>query len=318
MGMSKYDRLLYILNLLRSRRSLNAQRLAEECQVTERSIYRDIISLSEANIPIYFDNGYKLASGNFLPALNFSPEEYSYLKLALESSPLAKAGDKGTILKQIKAKIDSGLSETTRQKKKTTPATSHIDIETTAPRPVSTRFYGLIESAIADQTCLKIDYFTIEHGLTTRTVDPYFIMFRRHAFYFVAFCHLRKEFRTFRIDRTKKIQATPDLFSRKRGIHASDYFADSWQLYHGEPVGVVVRFRGASARVVTASQHHSKESIEKVGPDELIYRVKVNGTEEIGRWLLGFGGDVEVLEPAELREIMLKAGQAIAGNHSDD
>ena len=47
MGMSKYDRLLHILNLLRSRRSLNARKLAEECQVTERSIYRDITSLSE-------------------------------------------------------------------------------------------------------------------------------------------------------------------------------------------------------------------------------------------------------------------------------
>ncbi|RME19381.1 MAG: HTH domain-containing protein, partial [Candidatus Zixiibacteriota bacterium] len=47
--MPKSDRLLYILNLLRTRRNLNAARLAEECGVTERSIYRDIISLSEAN-----------------------------------------------------------------------------------------------------------------------------------------------------------------------------------------------------------------------------------------------------------------------------
>jgi predicted DNA-binding transcriptional regulator YafY len=143
-------------------------------------------------------------------------------------------------------------------------------------------------------------------------------MFRRHAFYFVALCRLRGEFRTFRIDRTRKLEATTERFARRRGIQASDYFADSWQLYQGEAVNVVVRFRGASARVVLASHHHPKEVIENKGPDELIYRVKVNGTEEIQRWLLGFGGEVEVLEPAELRDQMLSVGQAIVGNHGDD
>jgi len=90
MRMAKYDRLLYVLNVLRSRRTMNAARLAQECGVTERSIYRDIISLSEANVPIYYDNGYKLASDNFLPPLNFNLEEYSCLRLALESSPLVR------------------------------------------------------------------------------------------------------------------------------------------------------------------------------------------------------------------------------------
>ena len=93
MGMPKQDRLLYILNLLRARKNLNATQLAEECGVTERSIYRDILAISEANIPIYYDNGYKLATENFLPPLNFSFEEYSCLKIALESSPLIDTGN---------------------------------------------------------------------------------------------------------------------------------------------------------------------------------------------------------------------------------
>src|SRR3990172_6750233 len=91
MGMTKYDRLLYILNVLRSRRAVNAARLDEECAVTERSIYRDIIALSEANVPIYYDHGYKLTSDNFLPPLNFTLEEYQALQLAIDSSPLQRA-----------------------------------------------------------------------------------------------------------------------------------------------------------------------------------------------------------------------------------
>ena len=128
MGMPKHDRLLYILNLLRARKNLNAAQLAQECGVTERSIYRDILALSEANIPIYYDNGYKLASGNFLPPLNFTFEEYSCLKIALESSPLVQTGKYSDTLKMVQAKVEAGLSPQVKDIKRTTRDTTHIDI----------------------------------------------------------------------------------------------------------------------------------------------------------------------------------------------
>ena len=56
--MSKYDRLIHVLNLLRSRKSLKAGNIARECEVSERTVYRDILALSSANVPVYFDDGY--------------------------------------------------------------------------------------------------------------------------------------------------------------------------------------------------------------------------------------------------------------------
>jgi len=312
MGMSKYDRLLYILNLLRSRRTLNARRLAEECQVTERSIYRDLISLSEANVPIYYDRGYKLASSNFLPPLNFTFDEYTCLKLALDSSPLAKAGRKAETIRHIKAKIDCALSEVTREQKRTAPDIAHIDIDTTVAPRASTRFYSALERAVSEQVSLELEYETIEHGLTRRTVDPYFIVFRRHAFYFVGYCHLRKDFRTFRLDRIRALVPTEDRFVRDKRVNAADYFEGSWKLHHGEPVEVEVLFRGLAARVVATSRHHPSEQAEQAGPDRLRYRVTVRGTEEIKRWLLGFGAEAEVLKPAELRRELHLIGRSLA------
>jgi len=309
MGMAKYDRLLYILNLLRSRRTLNARRLAEECRVTERSIYRDIISLSEANIPIYYDNGYKLASGNFLPPLNFTLDEYTCLILALESSPLARVGCKAETISQVKAKVESGLSEITREQKKISVDVARVDVGMTIPQRVSTRFYSDLENAISNRLSVDLEYDSIEHGLSSRTVDPYFIIFRRHAFYFVGYCHLRGEFRTFRMDRIKRLTPTKQRFTRIKSVTAADYFAGSWELYHGEPVEVTVRFRGRAARVVATSQHHLGEKTESLADGELLYRVTVNGTEEIGRWILRFGDEAEVLEPASLRQELGRIGQ---------
>jgi predicted DNA-binding transcriptional regulator YafY len=318
MGMAKYDRLLYILNLLRSRKTLNAARLARECEVTERSIYRDIISLSEANIPIYYDRGYKLASDNFLPPMNFTFEEYRCLKLALESTPLDKVGTNSALLKQIRAKVEAGLSESTREKKRTARDTARIDIDSTSERRKAEQFYDSIEKALNEQRCLKMSYETIDHGMTERIVEPCFIVFRGHAFYFVAYCRLREDFRTFRIDRVRTLTILDETYRPRVEMKPEDYFEDSWRLYNGEKIDVTVRFRDASARVVRTGQHHPRETVEVSDDDTVIYRVSVSGTEEIQRWILGFGDEAEVMSPASLREEFRQIGLRLAELHSGE
>jgi predicted DNA-binding transcriptional regulator YafY len=317
MGMPKSDRLFFILNLLRARRNLNAILLARECGVTERSIYRDIISLSEANVPIYYDRGYKLASDNFLPPLNFTFEEYSCLKLALESSPLNRTGKHRPTLKRIKAKVDANISRQVKEQRKTAVDTTHIDIavsqaRVSQARKKGERFYSRIEEAIENNQCLQVRYESINSGLTTRVVEPYFIIFRGRAFYFVAYCRLRKELRTFRVDRIENVKLIDEHFVRRKGVNARDYFEGSWEVFSGEPVEVTVKFTQTAARVILSGKYHPKEEVEKLGEDEVVYRVTVRGLEEIKRWILGFGDEAEVLSPAELRESIRGITQSLS------
>lgn len=316
MGMAKYDRLLFILNLLRARRNLTAADLANECGVTERSIYRDIITLSEANVPVYFDNGYKLASNNFLPPLNFSFEEYTALKLALSSSPLAHTSEYRSLLKQIRAKVDAGLSELVKAQKRTAVDTTHIEISASVDTTVLERFFSRLERAIADSRCVEMKYDSIESGLTTRIVEPYFIVFRARAFYFVAYCRLRAELRTFRLDRVRSLKVSPAHFIRRNDVDPSRYFEGSWEVYCGETVKVEVLFSGSAARVISLGSHHPNESVE-LHPDGTVhYSVQVRGLEEVSRWLLGFGGDAEVLQPPELRDHIRAIGTQIVRHYS--
>lgn len=300
--MPKNDRLLYILNLLRSRRTLNADRLAGECNVTERTIYRDLISLSEANIPIYYDRGYKLASDNFLPPLNFSLDEYRYLKLSLESSPLNRAGSGGELLKQIKAKVEAGLSDSTRQLKSTAADSAFVDIDYSSAEENSRRYFSEIERAAGERLCLDLEYSSIKSGHTSRRVEPYFIIFRGRAFYFVAYCQLRNDFRTFRLDRVEKLTVTTVGFRRRENINATDYFEHSWRVYSGEPVEVVIEFSGEAAKVITSGQYHRDEKKEELPQGKLRYTVTVSGTEEIQRWILSFGHEARVILPDALKK----------------
>lgn len=308
MGMTKYDRMLHILNLLRTRRNLNALRLAEECGVTERSIYRDIISLSEMNVPIYYDNGYKLASDNFLPPLNFSLDEYHLLNLALESSPLIKTAGYAGIFKSLRAKIESCLSQQVRKERRLIPRTTHIVNPLPGEREKGEKYYDSIEKAISASRQLNIKYESISSGPTERVVDPYFIVFRGHAFYFVAYCHLRNEFRTFRIDRINDVQMLTETFIRNPDIRPETYFEGSWGVYSGETVEIVVAFRGKAARVVGSSTHHPDEKVEALDDGSVRYTVVTRGIEEIRRWILGFGDEAEVVKPAQLRESLRLTG----------
>ncbi|MFQ5500277.1 MAG: helix-turn-helix transcriptional regulator [Candidatus Zixiibacteriota bacterium] len=316
MGMPKYDRLLYILNTLRSRRSMNAARLAEECGVTERSIYRDIVALSEANVPIYYDNGYKMASGNFLPPLNFNVDEYQYLMLLMGSSVLAGTDKYRDLHHRVLAKIDAVLSEPIRKESRLHPKATSIEISATGLKR-GEKFYAAIERAATEDRCVNLTYDSIHSGRHQRVVEPYFIVFRGKAFYFVAWCRLRGDFRTFRIDRVDDVKLTDDHFVRKRRIDATTYFEGSWLVYSGEPVEVVVRFSGAAAKVVEQSVHHSEESIEQLNENEIRYRVVTRGIEEIQRWILGFGSDAEVEAPAELRLKLSDIGSFLASTYSN-
>ncbi|MBU8932370.1 MAG: YafY family transcriptional regulator [candidate division Zixibacteria bacterium] len=318
MGMPKYDRLLHILNLLRSRKNLNATSLAKECGVTERSIYRDILALSEANVPIYYDNGYKLASSNFLPPLNFDLDEYQCLRLALESSPLKQTDKYSKLINLIAAKVEAGLPEAVRMEKKFSPPTTHVSIATSVAQDQEEAFFETIEGAISRYRCLDMNYEGISSGTTHRIVEPYFMIFRGRAFYFVAYCRLRDDFRTFRVDRITDLTVTDDEFKLRTNVNAETYFDGSWELYSGEPVEVVARLTGAAARVVLTSTHHPDEIVEKTDEGKVIYRVVTRGIEEIQRWLLGFGSEVEVLEPQELRDSMRQVGEELVKSYAAD
>jgi predicted DNA-binding transcriptional regulator YafY len=315
MGMHKYDRLMFILNSLRSRRNLSAAKLAEECGVTERSIYRDILSLSEANVPIYYDRGYKLASDNFLPPLNFDLDEYNCLQMALESTPLKKTDKYQALVKRIRAKVEAGLSESVKSKSKFTPPATKLEIPVTAEID-EPGLFSQIEHAIQDDQCLEIVYDSVESGESTRIVEPYFIVFRIKAFYFVAYCRKTNDFRTFRLDRIRGIRTLDASFVRKAGVNAETYFEGSWGIYTGESTPVTVLFSGNAARVVLSGKHHNGEVVEKLKDGTVKYRVTTRGIEEIQRWIVGFGGEAEVIQPGQLRENLLNLGQQLQKKYS--
>ena len=116
--MSKYERLarmMKIMILIRARKKLCRRDLAEECEVSVRTIQRDINSLSYAGVPIFWtEDGYEIMPDFFLPPMNLSLEEVFYLVIAAKASCEGKGESHRRKIESALSKIIAILSDETR------------------------------------------------------------------------------------------------------------------------------------------------------------------------------------------------------------
>ena len=87
-SVTKSERLMFLVNMLKTRRALSVQQMSSTCEVSERTIYRDLGSLSRMNIPIYYDNGYRLAREVGFPGVDFGVQDLELLCYCLRHHPL--------------------------------------------------------------------------------------------------------------------------------------------------------------------------------------------------------------------------------------
>jgi predicted DNA-binding transcriptional regulator YafY len=224
----------------------------------------------------------------------------------MENSPLRKQA------KSVLAKIEANLSPTLKKDIDKIEEPLKISIKSNSDFSKLSLLFKLIEQCVLNKKSLEIEYESLETGLTQRQIDPYSLIFRRHAWYLIGFCHLRDQIRIFRLNRIKKVTILDKSFEIKPGFSLSGFFKDSWEIYQGEPVIVKIRLKGIGAKVVESGQYHHSEKISKLKDSSLTYEVKVNGIEEISQWILGFGENAEVLEPKELREKMRKTAEELS------
>jgi len=310
--MTKTGRLLYILSLVRTHKSLNAGKLAELCGVTERTIYRDIATLSEASIPIYYDRGYRLSAETFLPPLNLSIEEYLVLKTALTASPLAEDNPNRRTVHQLLQKLNAVVNGNISFRLRGNELFNYLNPKSTDRfGPESGRIFELLEKAIVANQRVLLKYVNLSGRRSERLVDPYFIIYRRHGFYLVGRCHLRGELRTFRIARIRALRITDQIFKREAGINARTYFGDSWEIFTGTPQAVKIEFSGTAAQVMRGSRHHPSEKIRRQKNGKLLYTARISNLDELARWLAGFGGEARVIGPPELRAKICRLCQSL-------
>lgn len=292
--MNRIDRLFAILLLLQRRRRVRAQDLAEQFEVSTRTIYRDVAALCESGVPVVSlpGAGYALVEGFYLPPLVFSDNEALALILGARLFRQQASGALASDAEQALTKLLVALPDERRQR---VQALSDI-IGFIVPRE---RFNlddpQLIDMqrAIHHHHVVRIRYHSYNRDeVTERDIEPHRLYYSDGAWYIEGFCRLRQDTRAFRVSRVETLVVLEQRFEpRPPGQQLS-----AWAT-------VTVRFATAVVRWVRERQHYAFQA-EAATPDEqgviMIYRV--NTIDEIVPWILSWGASAEVLAPEELRK----------------
>lgn len=297
--MKKSIRLLRIVQLLMSRAYyLTAKELANRLHVDERTIFRDIVDLRELGYWIDSGNGYKLMQHYPSPTLPISQHDLVALQTLIQSSPLLRLPDMDTRFETLMGKLELLVQDS-----QSAPASLPVHSATAHINPNYKINMQELEKAIHNQFAITMLYQSLdEPSPHERVIHPYALTFRAGEWYLISYAPERRDYRTYRLERIHTLTVTKDKFVRDPDFDLETMFNQSFGVFRGELINVVIRLTGKAARLASERVWHEGTEITWENETTAILRTQVQGTTEILKWTLSMGSEAEVLEPQELRE----------------
>jgi predicted DNA-binding transcriptional regulator YafY len=221
--MNRIDRLFGILTLLQSKKYVTAEAIAEKFDISVRTVYRDIKALVEQGIPVSFEQhrGYFIVQGYFVPPVSFSSEEANAL-LLMES--LVEGFADRSISRHYSSalsKIKAVLRNT--QKEGLEMLDNNIKLQLPACFVNDTDYLSLLQSAISGKNIVELEYKNNKSEVSKRLVEPIGLVFYAFSWHLIGWCHLRQDYRDFKLVRMLKVKSTGAPFTKKDHLQLGDY-----------------------------------------------------------------------------------------------
>ncbi len=300
--MNRTDRLVAMVTYLQGRRVVRAEELAAHFEVTLRTIYRDMAALGESGVPISGEAGvgYSLVKGYHLPPVMLTAEEAMALflggELVQQFGDASMRSPMGTALLKLRSVLPRESQDDVDRLTKTTSiygrarAGQWPDQETLLP----------IQQAVISRKVVSLHYRSRgQEATTVREVEPLGVTYHSDAWYLVAWCRLRSDYRSFKLERMERVDVRRERFAARPDFDLKTYLEQ--QLTEGERVEVELWFaRGAMER----ARRESALGFKREVPEHGGIRVSLStySVHWVARWLLSFGGEARALGPAALVE----------------
>ncbi len=291
------SRLFKIVYHLLDKGQATAPELAEKFEVSVRTIYRDIDALSGAGVPIYAEagrnGGIHLMNDFVLDKTVLSEEEKQEILTALQSiNSMNNIGSNQTLQKL--SAIFNMSSENWLE----------VDFSRWGNNGTDNEKFELLKSAVIHQKCVKITYANSYGTISERIIKPLKMSYKSMSWYLKAYCTEKQDYRIFKLTRIIDLEMLTDSFCKS-------YFPE---LDEDETLGqayntIVLRFpKNISYRVY---DEFDKTKVSKKENGDLIVSVEMPEDEWLIGYLLSFGTQVDIIEPAYLKDIVAEQAKKI-------
>jgi len=313
-----------LLRILSSRRyGATAKELAEELEVSLKTVRRDLTALQTAGLPVeevVLDRGLKrwrIDPQRWQVAMGFAFDEAVALYVARR------------LLEPLAGTPFWDAARSALKKTRSTLSAAALDyIDRFAETFHRTRFgesdyskkAALVEQlnqGIDDARAVFVTYQSLRSiEPATYPIHPYGLTFHRGSLYVVGWAPDHEQIRHWKVDRMKMAEVTQVRFNRPADFDLEEHFKGSFGVYAGGgEVTVKVRFSAEVARYVSESTWHPSQELTPQKDGSLLAEFYLDGTREIKSWILSFGRHAEVLGPEELRREMGEEAEVISARY---
>lgn len=313
------SRLLSILNILQARSQVTAPYLATECEVSLRTIYRDIDALSAAGIPVYSERGpeggYRLLDGYRLRLNGLSAPEAEALFLTAPADLAADLG-LGAALATAQTKLRAALPPDLRASAERMRHRFHLDAPGWFAKAEAPRHLPALTGAIWRQVKIRMRYQSW-NAEKSRVVEPLGLVLKGGAWYLVA--QEEGAPRSFRVLRIRDLEVLETGFERPKAFDLARYWQAATQELEAELHPTPARLRLSPLGI---------KLLQSVLPPSLRAAIKLSAKADRQGWhmaevplgqdwqavsdLLRLGAEAEVITPLALRRKMKRLTQEMA------
>lgn len=311
MDMLRIHRLLRLVTLLQSGTTLAAADLGERLGVSKRTLFRDLATLQAAGIPYTHDpaHGYRIDEGFFLPPVNLKVNEALGLLLLAKT---ADAQRDQPFFKSAVEAIQKLIATLPAAYKQVTGDMLHrvtIQPGSTNAVPQNPDYFVALQRAIDEKRICRMRYHSLFNGEGDIDIElhPYHLHFAVRAWYVIgrSVTHSASggDIRTFKLARIQNLELTHHRYKLDKPFHIEKYLKNAWSLIP-EPTEyqIELEFTAKVGRNVAEVLWHPTQQTELLPDGRCQMRFTVNGLNEISWWLLGYGDQVTVKKPADLRK----------------
>lgn len=282
----KDNRLFRILYYILEKGKVTASELADKFEVSVRTIYRDIDSISSAGIPIYAlqgkGGGIEIAEDFVLSKSLLSENEKQQIMSALQGLDNTAIQHENELLTKLSALF----------KIKNT-SWIEVDFNNWQNNKLYEQMFNDIKSAILSKNITSFTYFSSNEKETSRRVKPVRLLFKSQDWYLYAFCLLRNDFRYFKLSRIKNLETHTEKFD--------DNFEDvvlKKEMPYENTVHIKVKF---DRKVAFRVYDEINGEITEDNDGNIYSEIEIPNDYNLYNYIFSFGDGAEVLEPKEIR-----------------
>jgi proteasome accessory factor B len=279
-------------------------------------------ALRHAGVPLEFDpedRRFSIPATFFLPPTNFTAQEaLSLIALAAEMGrnhglPFFEAAYNAAL------KLETNLPTPLQQQLRRAKRAIKIRVSQFGHLGEKASIYQQLIDAIEARHVVQIEYDSLtEWELIVTNLRPYQLLFSRHSWYVIGRSSLHREVRIFNLSRIKALKRLAVKFVMPQNFKLEQYLGNAWQMIPGtgRDSHVIIRFKPLVARNVAEVIWHKTQRTKLLDDGSLDFRVTVSGLNEIAWWILGYGDQAEVLQPAPLRRLIGQRAQSMAAMYN--